>query len=403
MFHDQKFLRSNAQSIVSQGCRSERCDDGDHAEILRTQDARISRRICIAGVLGGYASAAAVNVGQAQEDLATLYVSDDIDRAMEKGVDYLVSIQREDGAITDRGHEVAMTALSIMAMASVGTEPVPVSPAGRAMYRAIEFVLDKRNQDMEGYFGSRDGSRMYGHGIITLMLTEVLGMGATPEQNEKIHRSLNDAIKLILAAQKVAKAEKLRGGWRYTPTSRDSDLSVSVWQLMALRSAKNDGLDVPGEAIDDALKYLRYSYASPIDRDGNPRDAVSGFSYTPGTYHPSFTMSAAGLLAMQVCGQYDSPLVKGASEWLYEHPPKESERFFFYGVYYYAQGMHQAGGKYAERADRLVPEILLPMQRTDGAWLARGGEERNVGATYATALSLLSMSVRYHYLPIYQR
>ena len=65
--------------------------------------------------------------------------------------------------------------------------------------------------------------------------------------------------------------------------------------------------------------------------------------------------------------------------------------------------MHQAGGKYAERADGLVPEILLPMQRTDGAWLARGGEERNVGATYATALSLLSMSVRYHYLPIYQR
>ena len=208
---------------------------------------------------------------------------------------------------------------------------------------------------------------------------------------------------MILAAQSVSKSEKLQGGWRYTPNSRDSDLSVSVWQLMALRSAKNDGLDVPGEAIDKALQYLRHSYASPIDRDGLPRDKISGFSYTPGTFHPSFTMSAAGLLAMQVCGQYDSPLVKGASEWLLQHPPKPNERFFFYGVYYYAQGMHQAGGKYAERADKLVPELLLPMQRTDGAWLARGGEERNVGAVYATALSILSLSVRYHYLPIYQR
>ena len=92
------------------------------------------------------------------------------------------------------------------------------------MYRAIEFVLDKRNQDMEGYFGSRDGSRMYGHGIITLMLTEVLGMGASPEQNEKIHRALNDAIKLILA-QKVAKSEKLQVERRYTSTSRDSIFS----------------------------------------------------------------------------------------------------------------------------------------------------------------------------------
>lgn len=363
----------------------------------------LNRRSCVAAMIASWASPLVNRKSHGQDDLSTLYVSDDVDRAMQRGIDYLVSIQREDGAITDRGHEVAMTALAIMAMASIGTEPVAVNPAGRAMYRAIEFVLDKRNQDMEGYFGSRDGSRMYGHGIITLMLTEVLGMGATPEQNERIHRALNDAIKLILAAQKVSKAEKLKGGWRYTPTSRDSDLSVSVWQLMALRSAKNDGLDVPGEAIDDALKYLRYSYASPIDRDGKPREAVTGFSYTPGTYHPSFTMSAAGLLAMQVCGQYDSPLVKGASDWLFEHPPKDSERFFFYGIYYYAQGMHQAGGKYAERADGLVPEILLPMQRTDGAWLARGGEERNVGATYATALSLLSMSVRYHYLPIYQR
>ncbi len=371
-----------------------------HTETIVTN---LNRRSCVAAMIASCASPLVNRKSHGQDDLSTLYVSDDVDRAMQRGIDYLVSIQREDGAITDRGHEVAMTALAIMAMASIGTEPVAVNPAGRAMYRAIEFVLDKRNQDMEGYFGSRDGSRMYGHGIITLMLTEVLGMGATPEQNERIHRALNDAIKLILAAQKVSKAEKLKGGWRYTPTSRDSDLSVSVWQLMALRSAKNDGLDVPGEAIDDALKYLRYSYASPIDRDGKPREAITGFSYTPGTYHPSFTMSAAGLLAMQVCGQYDSPLVKGASDWLFEHPPKDSERFFFYGIYYYAQGMHQAGGKYAERADGLVPEILLPMQRTDGAWLARGGEERNVGATYATALSLLSMSVRYHYLPIYQR
>lgn len=368
--------------------------------VPRSNRAPLDRRSWLMGVGAG-----AMHLGFAhgQENPASLYLADDIDRAVKQGIEFLVSAQREDGAISDRGHEVAMSSLAIMAMASLGTEPIGVSDAGRAMHRAIDFVLDKRNQDMEGYLGARDGSRMYGHGITTLMLTEILGMGATPDQNDKIHEALSDAIKLILAAQKISKSEKLQGGWRYTPSSRDSDLSVSVWQLMALRSAKNDGLDVPGEAIDQALQYLRHSYASPIDRDGTPRDKISGFSYTPGTFHPSFTMTAAGLLAMQVCGQYDSQLVKGASEWLLQHPPTPNERFFFYGVYYYAQGMHQAGGKYAERADEFVPELLLPMQRSDGAWLARGGEERNVGAVYATALSILSLSVRYHYLPIYQR
>lgn len=349
------------------------------------------------------AAAASARVALAQESPSTLYLKDDVDRAVESGVKYLIKTQQGTGGITDRGHEIAMTALSIMAMASIGTEPVPLTQAGRSMHSAINFVLDKKHQDTQGYFGARDGSRMYGHGITTLMLTEILGMGATPEQNAKIHTALSDAIKLILAAQKVSKSEKLRGGWRYTPSSHDSDLSVSVWQLMALRSAKNDGLDVPGEAIDKALQYLRFSYTSRIERDGTLSDEISGFSYTPGTHHPSFTMTAAGLLAMQVCGQYDSPLVKGAAEWLLQHPPRQNERFFYYGIYYYAQGMHQAGGKYAEHADKLVPELLLESQRSDGSWLARGGEERNIGAVYATSLAILSLSVRYHYLPIYQR
>ena len=133
-------------------------------------------------------SAASFRSAHAQENPASLYLADDVDRAVRSGIDFLVTAQREDGAIADRGHEVAMTALAIMAMASIGIEPIGVSDAGRAMQRGINFVLDRRNQDMEGYFGARDGSRMYGHGITTLMLTEILGMGASPEQNEKIHR-----------------------------------------------------------------------------------------------------------------------------------------------------------------------------------------------------------------------
>lgn len=332
-----------------------------------------------------------------------LYLKDDIDRAVDAGIEFLVKTQRVDGAIADRGHEVAMSALAVMAMAAVGTQPSALDKRGRAMQSAIDFVLSPNHQSMEGYFGGRDGSRMYGHGIVTLMLTEMLGMGATLKQNERIHEALVRAIKVILAAQAVSKPEKLRGGWRYSPDSRDSDLSVSVWQLMSLRSAKNDGLDVPGAAIETALDYLRFSYASPLGADGNPRDAVSGFTYTPGSHHPTFTMTAAGLLAMQVCGQYDSPLVDGAANWLLKNPPKPNERFFFYGIYYYAQGMHQAGGKYAETADKVVPELLLNSQQADGGWTARGGEERNIGSVYATALTLLSLSVRYHYLPIYQR
>ena len=39
-----------------------------------------------------------------------------------------------------------------------------------------------------------------------------------------------------------AKNPEHAGGWRYQPTSRDSDISVTGWQVMALRAAKSAGL-----------------------------------------------------------------------------------------------------------------------------------------------------------------
>ncbi|QEG38863.1 hypothetical protein UC8_08210 [Roseimaritima ulvae] len=338
----------------------------------------------------------------AQQPSENPYQKDRVDQAVDKAIAYLVSQQRENGAITSRSADTAMSSLAIMAMASVGHQPSDDTPTGRAMNRALNFVLQADRQDDQGYYGRGDGSRMYGHGIITLMLTEMLGMGVSDQQDAAIHDRLQRAIDLILAAQQVPKRSGHQGGWRYEPNANDADLSVSVWQVMALRSAKNDGLQVPVKAIDDAIEYLRNSYSSPLEPDGQPRDPVAGFSYTPGG-GPSFAMTAAGLLAMQVCGQYESPLVTGAADWLLEHPPKWDQRFCLYGTYYFAQGMHGRGEEHAKTARQQVEEMLLSHQQADGSWVAENGEERSRGGVYGTSMAVLSLSVKYHYLPIYQR
>lgn len=323
-------------------------------------------------------------------------------QAIERAIQYLIKQQKETGAITLGQHDTAMTALAIMAMASVGITPAMEDERGIAMRKALDFVLQPDRQTTEGYFGQRDGSRMYGHGIITLMLSEMIGMGATPEQDARIHEACQKGIDLILRAQRRSKSGANRGGWRYTPDAADADLSVSVWQLMALRSAKTDGMDVPSGAIEQAITYLKRSCTSPLDAQGKPVKSESGFAYTPGSGDIQYAMTAAGILAMQVCGQYDSPLVAQATTWLKSHPPKWGTRYFFYGTYYYAQAMHQQGDQTAEEAERLVREVLLPKQNEDGGWTPEG-EEGGGGRIYATSMAILSLSVRFHYLPIYQR
>lgn len=341
---------------------------------------------------------ASVTLSQAENPFS----SDDVDVAIDRGIQFLLKQQRPDGAIVDRQHETTMSALSIMALASSGVTPASSGPRGMACRRALDFVLKDDRQDKNGYFGARDGSRMYGHGIITLMLTEMLGMGADEAQDKLIAEKCQKAIDLILSAQKFRKqARSHQGGWRYTPDAVDSDLSVSVWQLMALRSAKNDGLAVPSEAIQEALGYLERSF-SPAQRNANTI-SEGGFSYLPEQHSPSFAMTAAGLLAMQVCGQYDSPMTEASADWLLKHTPKPNERFIYYGTYYFSQGMYQRGGDHAEKAHQLVRKLVLPTQLADGSWEATNGEEQSAGKIYATCMSILSLSVKHHYLPIYQR
>ena len=337
------------------------------------------------------------------DNSVSAFQKDEVDIAAEKAIAFLVTQQKEDGSIHTGSHPTTMTSLAVMAMASVGIQPADSSPEGQSMKRALAYVLQEDRQDDKGYFGQKDGGRMYGHGIVTLMLTEMLGMSTTDEQDQILHDRCQKAIDLILSSQKEKKSVNDRGGWRYNPNSNDSDLSASVWQLMALRSAKNDGLQVPATSIRDAVEYLKRSYSSPLGRNGLPSDKAGGFCYEPGQRHPTFTMTAAGLLAMQVCGEYESPLVAGAADWLLAHPPQWKERFCMYGTYYYAQGMYQRGGEHAQTARKLVQEMLLKEQDGNGAWEAQNGEERNAGKVYCTAMAVLSLSVKYHYLPIYQK
>ncbi|MFT4546809.1 MAG: hypothetical protein ACI9UA_000464 [Pseudoalteromonas tetraodonis] len=360
--------------------------------------------------------ALALPIGTARADDERVTTAE-VEESCKRAAKYLLSQQFPNGCFQelrrmDRQNKdktprqgVTMSALAIMGLASIGHQPTDPTDEGKAMRKALEFVLDERHQftdkdsPHDGYFGKADQSRMYGHGIITLMLAEMLGMGVDEEMDYKLHDSCQRAIDLILRSQKVKRSRKDQGGWRYEPGQADSDLSVTVWQLMALRAAKNAGLEVPTEAIESGVQYVRNCYYSRY-KDGKPIDENRGFGYEAGGAH-KFSTTAEGLLSMQVCGQYEAPEVIGAANYLLENGPRWGDEWFFYGTYYYAQGMAQRGGEFASTSKQKTAVEMLKRQARDGSW--KSGEGQGAGTIYSTSLALLSLSIHHNYLPIYQR
>lgn len=314
-----------------------------------------------------------------------------VDQSIVKGLDFLASQQHPNGSwsIDNIGESTAATSLSIMSFLAAGYLPEE-GPYEQLIRSGIKWVIDHQ-EDRGMLVHRRSHGPMYSHGISTLMLSEVTGTLSEPLASETM-RALESAIRLILEAQQVSKKESDRGGWRYQPSSRDSDLSVTGWQLLALRAAKDIGCDVPADAIDQAIRY--------VERCAHPRKG--GFCYQPGN-DPTATRTGTGILCLEVCGDHRSDAVMRGVDYLMENPLKYDDSYFFYGVYYCGVGMFKVGGEFAEKTRQQIVPLLLEKQQVDGSWKSAHPSESRQGRVYSTAMALLCLAVEYQLLPIYQR
>jgi hypothetical protein len=316
----------------------------------------------------------------------------EVDTAVVRAVQFLAESQRASGGwYLDMygGETTSATSLSLMALLAAGHAPGEEPYAG-TFRRGVDYLL--RHQQPSGLIVDATGhGPLYCHGISTLLLAEIAGQ-VEPQQQQAVRQALERAVHALLESQAVRKDERHAGGWRYTLGSHDSDLSVTAWQLLALRGAKNIGCDIPADAIDRAVGYVKQC----------AQRQRGGFGYQPG-HGATPTMTAAGITALQVCGAGEAAEVMLAVPVLTGRLPRFRERYYFYGAYYSSVALHQHGGDaWVDAKERLFRE-LVDRQNRDGSWLAVDGSEKPVGRVYATALAVLALTVEYGYLPIYQK
>ncbi|MFO1009226.1 MAG: prenyltransferase/squalene oxidase repeat-containing protein [Planctomycetota bacterium] len=369
------------------------------------------------GVLlaAGVAPAASAQSTPGAERQAPLVVTEEQARAVERGLAWLAAHQSEEGSwvakigyklnndfkytAEDRGH-LGVTALACMAFLAGGHLPGR-GPYGQVVEKGLDFVLSCVQED--GYV-THSGTRMYDHAFATLFLAEICGM----THRDDVRKKLQKAVDFIV------KSQNAEGGWRYEPYAAESDMSIVVCQVLALRAARNIGIRVPKSTVDRAARYV---VDSAVTRDG--LDSFSGFSNFgsdgPGTFRyqkdvhsrSSFPLTAAGVTALNGLGIYSDDLIKKGLDYLsgrfdefnrdYAHA---GHYYFWYGHYYGVQAMYTAGSPYWEPYFEKLRALLLQTQDPqDGSWPNQIGP----GPAFGTAVGVLILEIPYRFLPIFQR
>jgi hypothetical protein len=316
-----------------------------------------------------------------------------VDKSVDAALAFLAITQdRSDGAWRSRSTKnPAITSLAIMAFLSAGHVPGE-GKYGAVLEKGIRRVL--KFQQPNGLIATENSQEMYHHGISTLMLAEVAGMTDGPLADD-VRNGLERAIAIILKAQRNGTGSD-RGGWRYQVAHvGGSDISVTGWQVMALRAAKNLGCDVPPSAIERAVEFIRRCQKA----------STGGFRYSPND-EVTIPCTGTSILALELCGKelHRSREVLAAGSFLLKNNnlPRWGTPHFFYGVYYGAQATFQLGGNYWEAYRPRLREVLLVNQESNGCW-SGGGFDSSFGPAYCTAMGVLALTVEYRYLPIYQR
>jgi hypothetical protein len=307
--------------------------------------------------------------------------------SVDRGLAFLAKLQDADGSWPGQGMKHhGVTSLAVMSFLSAGHVPGE-GPYRDTVERGVRYIL--KNQQPSGLFVPAGAwEEMYSHGISTLMLCEVAAM-CDDKTTRELKPKLEKAVKLILQGQRTDQSVN-KGGWRYRLDSTDADMSVSGWQLLALRAARNLGCDVPAERIDLAVGFVLQC------RD--PRSG--GFCYTPGG-NTSTACTGTGVLALELAGKerrHGREALQGGAH-LIKHPLQLTDPYFSYSVYYGSQAMFQLGGNYWNVYRPLLHKILFDSQQQNGGWLAQDG----IGPSYNTAMAILALTVEYRFLPIYQR
>lgn len=308
----------------------------------------ITTKVHITGI-GGVPRAWSPRLPAERPKTATIFgVKDpkENERAVADALRWLRQTQNPDGSWS-KTQPVAMTGLALLTYLAHFELPAVSKEYGLTVEKAIQY-LHNRMLTADGIV-----EREYSHGIATYALAEAYGL----THLLPLRASVEKGLATIIAGQQP------QGGWDYGfGQSARWDLSVSGWQVQALKAGAIAKVPLPGlgEALEKAVAFLEKA---------NYRD---GFRYAPESGSTA-SMQGVGALCMQLLGRGNARAVRDALDSLGDKArvswkDVKPGGLTTYAWYYQTQAMFHGGPQtWGKWKDVYMKELRLA-QKPDGHW-----------------------------------
>jgi hypothetical protein len=294
------------------------------------------------------------------------------------------------------GHfDMAYTGISALAFQAGGNYYFNHNKYSEQVRKGLDWIVDHQVNNGMLSTGGTHQSFMYEHGIAAFALAEACAVARASGQPVE-PRYLEAATK---AVEYIQNHQHKDGGWRYTEDPNEAgDTSVTGWQVLALKSAREATIPVDTACVENVRRYFIHREMGDRGRTGYNSSQAFNTEATTGV----------GMLAKQfLLDEPDAPLVHQAADYLPGYAEKSwgdvsrRHQSDFYAWYNCSLGMFQAGGEPWNRWNQVIRDELIRLQRHDGC--ARGSWDPTCqwgdrgGRILSTALGALTLEVYYRY------
>lgn len=283
---------------------------------------------------------------------------------------------------SDSRYEPAATGLALLAFLGAGY----THQSGKhqrtvrdGVYYLLQIMEEANN---EGSFLHQSERGMYNHGIAAFALCEAYQLSGDKDLKNPAQ----------LAVNFICSAQNYSGGWGYSPKA-PGDLTISGWQMMALKSAHAAELEVPTSVI------VR------IDHFLDTKQLPSGVYYGYSKPERDPTCSAIGvLLRLFRNWSHTDPRALELAQFLVKNGRSNGDVYY---NYYATLLLFHLGGPSWEVWNPRIREHLIKTQNQSGheagSWFFEDQYAKEGGRLYTTAMCAMTLEVYYRFAPLYQQ